>query len=196
MEVARNRSALVSAAVAVLAERPEASMADIAAAAGVTRQTAYAHFGAREALLAAVRDELSRRALAVLDDARLAEGPAAEALDRFVAAVGTLLAEQTPFSRYGSDDAQADAERHVPVEARLAELIGRGRAEGAFVTDLDTDWLIAATIALGHAADREIRAGRRDPKSAAEQFRTSVTRLYGVVREPGRPARAGRRRAG
>jgi hypothetical protein len=53
VEVARNRAALVSAAIQVLAERPEASMSDIASAAGVTRQTAYVHFGTREALLVA-----------------------------------------------------------------------------------------------------------------------------------------------
>lgn len=179
MEVGRNRSALVTAAIQVLAARPEASMAEIARAAGVTRQTAYVHFGSREALLTAVRDELSRRALAVLDAADLGTGRPAEALVRFLDAVGTLLAEQTAFAP-ADDDAAADAARHLPIEQRLVDLISRGRACGDFTTDLETGWLVAATITLGHAADQEIRGGRLDAKGAARAYRASVLRLYGV----------------
>lgn len=153
-------------------------MSQIASEAGVTRQTAYAHFGTREALLSAVRDELSHRAFAVLEAADLEAGTAAEALHRFLAAVGTLLAEQAAFAQSDSD-ADADAARHLPIEQRLESLIRRGRDSGEFTTDLETDWLVAATIALGHAADHQIRAGRLTAGDAAGQFRASVMRLYG-----------------
>lgn len=178
VEVARNRTALVSAAIQVLAERPEASMSQIASEAGVTRQTAYAHFGTRETLLTAVRDELSHRSFAVLEAADLEAGTAGEALDRFLAAVGTLLAEQAAFP-HSDSDADADAARHLPIEQRLESLIRRGRDSGEFTTDLDTHWLVAATIALGHAADHQIRTGRLTAGVAARQFRASVMRLYG-----------------
>ncbi|WP_329373240.1 TetR/AcrR family transcriptional regulator [Streptomyces sp. NBC_00669] len=177
VEVGRNRAAVVSAAIRVLAERPDASMAEIASEAGVTRQTTYVHFGTREALLAAVRDELGRRAFAVLEAADLEEGTATAALGRFLGAVGTLLAEQTALGRPGGDP-DADASRHLPVEQRLEALIRRGRESGEFTTGLETGWLVAATIALGHAADQQIRAGRLDAPAAAEQFRSSVMRLY------------------
>ncbi|MDG4857629.1 helix-turn-helix domain containing protein [Streptomyces sp. T-3] len=169
----------MSAAIQVLAERPEASMSAIATEAGVTRQTAYAHFGTREALLSAVRDELSRRALAVLESAGLDVGPATEALARFLNAVGTLLAEQAVF---GHEDAgsEADAARHRPVERRLEALIRRGCDSGEFTTELETGWLVTATIALGHAADHEIRKGNLDTEVATRQFRASVMRLYGA----------------
>jgi AcrR family transcriptional regulator len=175
----------VSAAIRVLAERPEASMAEIASVAGVTRQTAYAHFGTREALLASVRDELSRRAFAVLEAADLEAGTATEALGRFLTAAGTLLAEQAAYGHAGGEsgsaaDSAADAARHVPVEERLEALIRRGRDSGEFTTGLETGWLIAAVIALGHAADHQIRVGRMDAKGAAEQFRASVMRLCGA----------------
>lgn len=164
-------------------------MADIASAAGVARQTAYAHFGTRDVLLAAVRDELSRRAVAVLDAADIESGTATEALGRFLDATGTLLAEQTAAGHAhpdgggggnGDRDGDGDAARHLPVEQRLEALICRGRDSGEFTTDLETGWLIAATIALGHAADQQIRIGRLNAQAAAGQFRTSVLRLYGV----------------
>jgi hypothetical protein len=39
----------------------------------------------------------------------------------------------------------------------------------------DTEWLVTATIALGHAA-----WGRIDAATAAAQFRSAVLRLYGA----------------
>ena len=50
-DAARNRDLIIDAAVTTLNERPRASMEDIAAAAGVSRATLYAHFRSRQALV-------------------------------------------------------------------------------------------------------------------------------------------------
>ncbi|MEN0068055.1 MAG: helix-turn-helix domain-containing protein [Myxococcota bacterium] len=49
----RNRSAILNSARVVLTERPLASMAEIAAHAGVVRRTVYGHFASRAELLQA-----------------------------------------------------------------------------------------------------------------------------------------------
>jgi AcrR family transcriptional regulator len=64
----RNIAAILDAAVELLGERPDSSMAEIAAAAGVARQTVYAHYDSREALLAAVAE----RAMATPPSCRVA----------------------------------------------------------------------------------------------------------------------------
>jgi serine phosphatase RsbU (regulator of sigma subunit) len=55
---ALNRSRLVEAARDLLAANPDAEMAEIAAAAGVARSTAYRHFATREEIVAAVRTQV------------------------------------------------------------------------------------------------------------------------------------------
>ncbi|CAM5661024.1 hypothetical protein SSPIM334S_01941 [Streptomyces spiroverticillatus] len=159
----------------------EISCAQVSVVPSVT-QTAYAHFGSREALLAAVRDEVSRRAVAVLDAADTGSGPAVDALGRFLDAAAELMMHQAVSIRVdpGTDE-QGEAARHRPVEERLEALIRRGRATGEFRTDLETGWLIAATIALGHAADARIRSGHLGARAATEQYRASVMRLYGAT---------------
>ena len=54
-DAALNRTRLIEAARLLLAERPDATMAEIAAKAGVGRGTAYRHFPRREELVDAVR---------------------------------------------------------------------------------------------------------------------------------------------
>src|SRR3954447_8078058 len=55
---ALNRTKLVEAARDLLAQNPEAEMADIATAAGVARSTAYRHFATRKEIVAAVRTQI------------------------------------------------------------------------------------------------------------------------------------------
>lgn len=152
-------------------------MEDVATAAGLSRQTVYAHFPTRDALITSVYQRMTDEVLAALDEARLDEGPAAEALLRL------LRVSWRTFDRYPAlpppPDA-ADVELHQPVFDRLTRLIRRGQQAGEFDCDAAPGWLFAATIALGHAGWAEVVAGRMSPADAAAAVQAGVLRVYGA----------------
>jgi len=49
---------------------------------------------------------------------------------------------------------------------------------GDFDPDLPTSWIIAATVALGHAAGEEVRAGRITSAQADAILQNSLQRLF------------------
>lgn len=175
----RSVAAILDAAVDVLGQRPDASVEDVAAGAGVSRQTVYAHFPSREELIAATVDRISAEAIAAIDDADLDRGTAADALLRL------LDASWRTFHRYPLllDPAAStgdDARRHQPVVDRLHRLIKRGQAAGEFDRKLSPAWLVTSIIALGHAAGEQVAAGRMSHRQATNVLRRSVLRLCGA----------------
>ncbi|MGA4844291.1 TetR/AcrR family transcriptional regulator [Streptomyces sp. G45] len=68
----------------MLAADPGASIASIAAEAGVDRRTVYRRFASRDELLAAIHDAHLTAVEQAIEDARLREAPVAVALHRFV----------------------------------------------------------------------------------------------------------------
>ncbi|GAA2488076.1 TetR/AcrR family transcriptional regulator [Streptomyces gobitricini] len=178
----RSKAAILDAAVRLLAGQPDAGMRAIAAEAGVTRQTVYAHFASRDELLAAVVDRVTREATAAMDAAGLDDGPASAALLRLLD-IGWRSFAQHPVLLQAGPVPQAS---HEPVTDRLVRLIRRGQAAGEFDAGASPHWLAAATVALGHAAGDEVGAGRMSPDEAAAAVRTAVLRTLGT-----RPAAPG-----
>jgi AcrR family transcriptional regulator len=181
----RSIAAILDAAVEVLADRPDASMGEIAAAAGVARQTVYAHYRSREALLRAVTDRAMSEALAAIDEAEPERGSPLEALDRLIrswwrtverhARVLEALAAAYP-------TAEAIHELHAPILERLERLIRRGQRAGDFDRRLPVGWLATAFLALMHAAADEVAAGRIDAEEAGRALERAVLRVFGVDR--------------
>src|ERR1700691_376696 len=79
----RSIDAILSAARTVLGERPDASMEEGATTAGVSRQTVYAHFPSRDALVEALLQTAGDEPLAAIDAARLNPVAPADALRQF-----------------------------------------------------------------------------------------------------------------
>jgi len=176
----RNVEAILDAAGELLERRTQASISAVAAQAGVSRVTVYAHFPTWEALLEAAVERAVRQTMTALEAADPGTGPPVQALERMLAAAWRHLA------RYGAM-AQAVAEQlspeavtrtHQAAHRTVAALLERGRACGSFRTDLPAAWLVTSSIALIHACAEEVRAGRIDERDAVRVLTVTVRDLY------------------
>ncbi|MCT2589772.1 TetR/AcrR family transcriptional regulator [Streptomyces sp. N2-109] len=175
----RSRASILEAALRLLNSQPDASVEAIATAAGVTRQTVYAHFPSREQLLTVALDQVTEETVAAMDASDLETGPAADALLRLLDA-GSRTARRYPgllqMTASLPVSAQADHARHAPVADRLRRVIERGQQAGEFDGRFSPDWLVAVTVKLGHAAAEEADAGRMSDEQAAEALHTTLLR--------------------
>jgi AcrR family transcriptional regulator len=176
----QNVAAILHAATKVLSAQPEGSVEDIARAAGVSRQTVYAHFPSREALLDAVVERATAEVMAAFEAAGLEEAPPAEALIRLLDAGWTVSARYPFLWHLPAVSPDRDLDRHGPVVDRLHELIRRGQESGDFDRRLSPGWLLAAALALGRAAEDEVKAGRMTIEDATSAVHHSMLRLFGL----------------
>jgi AcrR family transcriptional regulator len=154
-------------------------MEEIARAAGVSRQTIYAHYASRDALLLAVTRHVTAEVARELGGLDLDRGSAVDALGRWVDGGWALLERYpvllTPAILAPTDDDQWGS--HEPVIGGLLQLIERGRRRREFDCAMPTTWYVAAIIGLGHAAGQEVTAGRMTPAEAGTAFREGVLRV-------------------
>ncbi len=186
----RNAEAILDAAEELLQSHGHASISAVAAQAGVSRVTVYAHFPTWTALLEAAVERAVRRTMTALQSVHADEGTSIGALDRMLAATWQHLA------RYGAMAAavaellspEAVTRTHQAAHHTIGALLERGQADGSFRTDLPTRWLVTASIALVHACSDEVRAGHIDERDALRILTTSVRDLLTGTRprtEPG-----------
>ena len=177
----RVAAAIIDAAARALAEHGEqASMADVATAAGVARATVYRYFPSREALLADVAKFAMADAGARLASARISEVPPEEGVSRAVRALTdagdpfiVLVRERVQASPHEFEDAVAQPLRH---------LFERGQAAGTFRDDISTTWLVEALIGLmASVLSAKPRLGREDTTAAIASLFLEGARAH---REP------------
>lgn len=170
----------MDAAVDVLRDRTDASMDDIARAAGVSRQTVYAHFPSRDALLAAVQERATVEAAAAIDIPGLGDLPPRDALARVLDAGWRVAARYPVLWHLAPVSEEEDAARHAPVVNPLAAIITRGQETGDFDAAMPAGYLLSAMLALGRAAEDEVKAGRMTIDEASRAVHRSFLRLLGV----------------
>jgi AcrR family transcriptional regulator len=178
-EARRSIATIMDASVALLGRQPDASMDEIATAAGVSRQTIYAHYPSRDALLQAVSRRITDEVAEELGNLDLDRGSAVDALGRWLDASWALLKRYPVLltSAIVAPEGEDEQARHQPVIAGLLRLIERGRRQREFDRAMPTTWYLAAIIGLGHAAGQEVIAGRMTPAKAGAAFRESVLRV-------------------
>lgn len=171
----RNIARIVSAARQLLSADPNATIDDIAKAAGVGRMTLYGHFRTRADLVeAALLDALraGEETLAAVD----LTGDPRDAMTRLLTSSWKLVAESAALLAAGEDVLPAGRlrELHDEPARRMVELIHRGQEQGVFRTDLPTDWLVSVAHYILHGAADQVRTGRLAVHSAADMVTKSV----------------------
>lgn len=169
------KQALLDVATRVLLHSPTASLADVAAAAGVSRTTLHQRYPTRQDLLVALAldaMDLVRQAYA---EARLDEGGAREAIARVVDRMIPLGPRLEFLLRERSLDAEEEVNRrYADLDAPLVVLVARGQAAGELRADLPTWWLVASLVGAVYAAWEAIADGRLAPRDATGLVLTTV----------------------
>jgi AcrR family transcriptional regulator len=168
---ARVSAAILEAAAVVLAERGEqASMADVAAAAGMARATVYRYFPNREALLEALGRVAIENAGERLLAGRLQEVAVPEAFERAVRALVGVGDSFVVVSRENGRPDAAEFERQVA--APLRALVERGQSLGEIRDDLPASWLMESLIGI------VVSGLQTRPSLGAEDTVAGITSLF------------------
>jgi AcrR family transcriptional regulator len=181
----RNVAAILAAATDCLAQDPDTSMAEIAAAAGVGRMTLYGHFKTRAELLDAVLAGALAEAHQALEGVDVSGDPR-DALARLTAASWLVVDRLRHLLTAAQRELPAERIRqaHDPVLGRVNELIARGRRDGVFRTDQPEQWLTNLAVTVMHAAAAEVSAGRLPASQAASAVAGT---LLAALTPPGSP---------
>jgi AcrR family transcriptional regulator len=178
----RTITAILDAALECFASSPDATVTEIAKAAGVGRVTVYGHFDSLPAILDALLARSLAEADATFAELDLESGTAAEAMDRLLHAPW-LLGRYQGLLAAGTRHLGPEKVRrlHDQVFARIEAVVARGREAGEFRTDLPLPWVMASVYGLAHAAVAEADAGRLGRTEAADLLSTT---LRGLLRHP------------
>jgi TetR/AcrR family transcriptional repressor of mexCD-oprJ operon len=176
----RNVQSILDAAEALLHEGQAASIAAVAARAGVSRVTVYAHFSTREAILEAVLERAVSRATVAFDEATSGATSAVEALERAIRASWVELSRHAAIAEAAAAQLSPDALRktHESGYAHARRMFEAGMARGEFRTDVPSDWLVSVYHALLHAAGDDVRAGRLDDATALHALTTTMRAAF------------------
>lgn len=161
------RDDLLRAAADYLGRRPNATQDEIAAAVGVSRATLHRHFSGRVALMAALEELAIAEMGTVIDNARLREGSAAEALRRLVTACEPVSPYLALLYSQSQEDPTACLEVWDEIDGQITDLFLRGQRDGEFRPELPAAWLTEAFYSLVAATDWSIRVGRVAPRDAS-----------------------------
>ncbi|MFF7447079.1 MULTISPECIES: TetR family transcriptional regulator [unclassified Streptomyces] len=177
-----NRRRILDVALAELLRDPDASMDQIARAAGVVRRTVYGHFPNREALVGTLLDGAVEAVAAAQEAGRAGAQDPARAL------AGATLAIWEVADRYRilvalaqrSVTMQGIRERLAPVREACQELLERGLEEGVFTSPLPAPALAYVHEQLLFGVMEAVNDGLLAPEEAGRSAAVTVLTAAGV----------------
>ncbi|MDQ1048696.1 TetR/AcrR family transcriptional regulator [Streptomyces sp. V4I2] len=175
-----NRRRILDVALAELLRDPDASMDQIARAAGVVRRTVYGHFPSREALVGTLVDQAVESVAAAHAAGREGVEDPAEAVARSVLAVWEVADRYRILVALAqrSVTMQGIRDRLTPVRGAGVELLRQGLEEGVFSSPLPAPALAyvheQTVIALMEAVNDGLLAAEEAGRSAAVTVLTAA----------------------
>ncbi|MDT0382135.1 helix-turn-helix domain-containing protein [Streptomyces sp. DSM 42041] len=175
----RNAEKILDAAVACLSRNSDASVSEIARAAGVGRVTLYGHFPSREALVEAALTRLLAKGNAVLEGLDLAGDPRS-ALRELIESSWLLMAQASAVLQAAQAVLPPGRVRtlHEHPEQRVGDLVRRGQSEGVFRVDLPAGWLVSLLHHVMKGAAADAAQGRLDQADAPRFIVDTVLAAY------------------
>lgn len=191
-----NLTAILDATERLLQRGEQPSISAVAAEAGVSRPTVYAHFPDRAALLGALVERTVRQAMSAIKAAEPDRGAADDALQRLISSSWQQVAGHDEIARAAARELSAEAMREAHESARgvIRRLIERGRRDGSFRSDVPVGWLVTASLALTHAAAEAVRMGELDAEAAPQALSLAVADLLTPPEAATPPSESGGRR--
>lgn len=177
-----NRRRILDVALTELLRDPDASMDQIARAAGVVRRTVYGHFPSREALVSTLVD-------GAVEAVAAADAAGREGTDDLAQALaGSVLAVWEVADRYRilvalaqrSVTVQGIRERLAPVRAASTALLQRGLDEGVFVSPLPAPALAYVHEQMLFAVMEAVNDGLLAAEEAGRSAAVSMLTAAGV----------------
>ncbi|MFD9700929.1 TetR/AcrR family transcriptional regulator [Lentzea sp. NPDC059081] len=147
----QNTARILAAAAEVLADDPSASLERIGEAAGLTRATVHRRFASRQALLAALAEELNQRYLGALDQSWVDTAPPREVFLRLTEIVFELKVSHRFAMELLNGPSGCQTGLSPEVEERLDRVFARLRAAGE-ITATGAWWCRQVYLALLHEA--------------------------------------------
>jgi AcrR family transcriptional regulator len=174
----RTSAAILETAARVLADR-DASMSEIAAAAGIGRATLYRHYPTRDALLDALAAEAVEELAARIADAGLERASVPEAIERLTRAFVTVADRYIVLVRERARPQPDELERRVGRPLRA--VFERGVADGTLRTDVSAQ---AQLELLGSVVIGALQAGLQRELGLEQAVATVTSCFLDGVRRP------------
>ncbi|MGI5285444.1 TetR/AcrR family transcriptional regulator [Nonomuraea polychroma] len=152
-DATRNLERVLSTGARMLAQDPSATIAAIAAEAGVDRRTVYRRFASREDLMAAVYGARYDAVEEAIEAARLREAPVAVALHRYVEGI-IAVNRKWPVETSRMLREATIRERRQRLINEVDTFLQRATDEGLLRSDLPPGWVATVLPPLmEHAAE-------------------------------------------
>jgi AcrR family transcriptional regulator len=186
----RNRRTVLDAAVALLAQRPQATMQEVADASGLGRTTVYRHFPRRQDLIDALYEEVLREAAETVLEAVERAANARELLCDLggrIISIGDRyrFLDAHPELRERALAGRGNEASRDPLYEYLMAAQQRGEVRG----DLPVEWMLTTLRGLGVVAMVEISAGRMGVEAAGRHVGETCASAFAPDMATGQGAR-------